>query len=807
MRSNPVVATTLFSVFALAGSLSLNTFAFSVPADDNVSEAMTRCAVEEVESSSQTVRPGTVTLRASSTAPFASGGFDVGGIDTKAIVAAVSRQLAAAKNDYSPKYGERTSAVREKLVDEIRNYVKYSATPGHEDAKALVKKLQFETLIKLSEESPVLFRSRLASAVDGLSSYARSSQKNVEKEKSLAVSMEYYLAVFEAATRSEEADDVDSEELEREKRELFNLYCDELDRAVREYFAGQGDGSLNSIVSALGEMRYYQSESPSVVRLTNYLHGVFGGQNIFIEASERFLSTYTYRDLTENFGVNENIRGTHAQGAGVLRGGTYIDLRPCETRAEMLIALVANVSTRTIGANRGVFVHTDNLGSVSASKPIYLNPNGIISTTAAVANANMKTTVRGINTERLMPFGGLVIQNKVSQELPESERAGASRIGARVAQDLDAQANTQILEMNRRVENMAIGSSSSMIHNLSSRTTDDRLYLSCVLGRNMQFSVPRADLEEALNELRRQNAPEKYVAAETSARSSQLLVNSGRLRNVRDRAVAAVAPNLQGNSVTSISSNTPLPRLDSLKNLRLGALERRRAERSEPDLVVRFHQTAPNNAAMIALADAVFGPGYDSLDNVLFRFPGVDPADVKEFLTPYMHNGARELDPEDHAEKIFVRFDAVQPFATTFENDTISTFLRISSCDVDGKEWGPIEVRLVYRLERRGDEFVFVRDEIEVLPGGYQEGDPVSARFYTFRRIFIKRLEATLNDEYTVSPTPVDTIAASERRGALVPKKVEARNGWFHIEFQLVTNYGEKDKAVESAALLHSLLR
>ena len=133
--------------------------------------------------------------------------------------------------------------------------------------------------------------------------------------------------------------------------------------------------------------------------------------------------------------------------------------------------------------------------------------------------------------------------------------------------------------------------------------------------------------------------------------------------------------------------------------------------------------------------------------------------------------------------------------------------MRISSCDVDGKEWGPIEVRLVYRLERRGDEFVFVRDEIEVLPGGYQEGDPVSARFYTFRRIFIKRLEATLNDEYTVSPTPVDTIAASERRGALVPKKVEARNGWFHIEFQLVTNYGEKDKAVESAALLRSLLR
>ena len=781
MKRNLIVATTLLSALAVVGTLSL------VVPSSSFAQSEVSVSEENVQGEgSEPTRPGIVTLKTSSSEPLANAGARVKLDEANRIVSAVSKYLTVAKKDYSPRYGARTGAAREQLVSQLRDYLKYAESPGREDAKALAAKLQIPALIKLSEESPTIFRGRLASVRDAFADYARSSSnRNVEREKSLAVLIDYYIAVFEASdsapSDSSDLSPEDEEELEREKQECFVFYCDALDEAVRAYFYGEEGGSFDRIVRAIGEMRYYQSESPAVSRLASYLHDVFSGSNFYLEASENFLSAFTYRDVSEAFDVNENIRGAQAQGAGALRGHTILDVKPSETRAQMALVLNANVSTRTVGASRGVFVHTDNLGSVVASKPMYLNPDGRISTGGAVANANMKTTLRDIDTNRFTLFGGKIIQNKVSQELPASERDGAELMKARVARELDAQANSQILEMNRRIEHMEIGSVNSMIQNLKSRTSEDRFYIECVLGRGLQFSAP-SDGTTATRDARR-GVSSSETSGEIVERGAAKTNESGLLRNVRGGSLTALAPNLRNSAITSASSNSILPRLDSLRPFRQASTEKKTTK--EPDLVARFHESALNNAATIALAGALFGPGYDTLDNVILRFPGVDPEDVKKFLAPYEPQGVRELDPDDHAQKVFIRFDEVQPFSTHFENDAVTTVLRVSSCDVDGKEWGPIEVRMVYRLEIRDDSFVFVRDELEVLPGGYQDGDPVSARFYTFRRIFIKRLETTINEEYVFSPLPVDTIAALENRGSLRPKKVEARDGWLRVEFDL----------------------
>lgn len=779
---------------------------------------------------------GVVTLRASSDSPLVAA-LPRSNVANKEVVATVSRYINAAKNEYSPQYGSQTVAIREQIVQKLRDYSDYVAQSGAEDERAFVAELHLDNLIKLAEESPTLFQTRLASAVEAFSNYVDSSRKNVERERSLVVSMNYYLATISAASAAAEGPakkgeripqpaeplpldpsvpvpedapepEETDEELELEKQECFNYYCDELERAVRLYFAGEGENSLDDIVSAIGEMRYYQSESPSVIRLANFLQGILSGKNFYLEASERFLSAFTYREVSEDFNVNENIRGTLAKGNGVLRGHTAIEMIPNTTRAEMRITLNGNVSTRTVGENRGVFIHTDNAGAVAATKPIFLNATGLITTSAAVANANVKSTVRGIDTNRMTLFGGKIINNKVYQELPASERDSAEKVKARVCSELDYQANAQILEMNRRVEKMEIDSPVSMIRKLVSSTSDDRLYISCVLGRNLQFSVPEPALEESLNEMRRKlvgNQVDGYLVAETSESKTQQLLDGSRLRSLRSNGgLAALAPNLHNNPVTAVTSRSSLPRLEPFKNIALNA-EKKRSSNSDSDLVIRFHQTAPNNAAGIALSGVVFGPGYDTLDNVLFRFPGVDPWDIKKILEPYEPKETRPLDPEDNIQDVFVRFDEVQPFATHFDNDKISSFLRLSSCTVDGKEWGPIEIRMVYRLERRGDSFVFVRDELEVLPTGYQDGDAISARFYTFRRIFVKRLEQTINEEYVVAPIPVETIAAYERRGALVPRKLSVDNGWFKIEYQLTSNYDAEEPETDIASSLLKL--
>lgn len=810
-------ATTFLGALALVGALSLTalnaTCEAAAPPDGTTSQ-------KEVAGNTS---PAIVAVTTSADQPLTNSADCAVAVESGSVIAAVAKCVEVAKRDYSPRYGSQTGAIREQLVEKLVEYVNYSEAPGRDDAKALVKKHQFPILINLAEESPSLFRSRLPAVVEALSDYAmRSPGKNVEREKRLAVLMSYYLAVFEASDSKtltedgaletqdesvsesvddEQTEEISEEEIELERQENFNYYCDELLEAVSAYFTGEGDSSIDEISAALGEMRYYQAESPAVTRLTEYLHSILCGQNFYLEASERFLTAFTYNDVDESFLVNEYIRGTLANGNGNLRGYTRVDVQPNENRAQMSISLIANVSTRTIGDNRGVFVHTDNLGSVNAIKPMYLNPDGLISTRAAVANANMKSTVRGISTNRVALLGGAIIQNKVSQELPFSERDGAERMKARVARQLDEQANAQILEMNRRVERMEIGSATSMIQKLKSRTSADRLYLSCVLGRGLQFSVPKTEFDAKLSELRRQNSVEEfqsgYASAKTSEPSTQHYIDP-HYRTYYAPAFTPPAPRRVDNSAITTNSTAASPRFEPFRPIRNALSRNQSPETPEHDLVVRFHQSAPNNAATIALTGALFGPGYDTIDDVILRFPGVDPADIKKALVPYEPQGQRDLDPDDHVQRVFIRFDEVQPFSMRFEDGAVTTLLRLSSCDVDGTEWGPVEVRMVYRLEERGDKFAFVREELEVLPRGYQEGDPVYARFHTFRRIFIKRLEATINDEYVIEPLPVDTVASTHNRGSLVPVNIEIEDGWIRAEFDLHPNEdkgeGESDQ-------------
>ena len=307
MIRNLKAATRFLSVSILMGSLIA-----SVP---DVSRAQSETPVpernvHEEQSDQAPSRPGIVTIKTSSTESLASVEKQLKQNETNRIVSAVSKYLAAAKKDYSPRYGARTGAAREQLVSQLRDYVKYSETPGHEDAKTLVESLQIPALIRYSEEAPTIFRGRLASVRDALADYARSSKQNVERERSLAVLMDYYLAVFEAADpgtleapvatgdQEEETTESSDEELEREKQACFEFYCDALDEGVRAYFYGEEGGSIDKIVRAIGEMRYYQSESPAVSRLTGYLHDVFSGSNFYLEASEKFLSAFTYRNLS-----------------------------------------------------------------------------------------------------------------------------------------------------------------------------------------------------------------------------------------------------------------------------------------------------------------------------------------------------------------------------------------------------------------------------------------------------------------------------------------------------------------------------
>ena len=102
---------------------------------------------------------GVVTLRASSDSPLVAS-VPRSNAANKEVVATVSRYINAAKKEYSPQYGSQTVAIREQIVQKLRDYSDYVSQSGAEDERAFVAELHLDNLIKLAEESPTLFQTR-----------------------------------------------------------------------------------------------------------------------------------------------------------------------------------------------------------------------------------------------------------------------------------------------------------------------------------------------------------------------------------------------------------------------------------------------------------------------------------------------------------------------------------------------------------------------------------------------------------------------------------------------------------------------
>ncbi len=676
----------------------------------------------------------------------------------KSVVLDVAKFCRQAKLEYSEKYGGKTARAKEALIVRIREYSRYADVKPNSTTRVLAERLNLRDFLERFENKPAEFYAEMERWEAVLSETIRDSSVNLEQEKRLNDAVGVYLVAFcnDRAT-SKSADEI---ELAKAEREYFNDNCDRLEQAVAAYFTKGEDASFDEVIRALGEMKYYQPEGPAVAEISRVLQGLFSGCNFYCEASERFLSAVSRQRIEENFDVQEYIRETYAQGSGILKGETSIDLKKNPNRAELTINLDAKITTKTVGQSRGVYVYSDSVGSVNADKPVYINANGFLTTSQSSAKGRMKTRVNNVSSDRLMLFGGKIIMNKVNQELPYSEQESSSRMNKRVAEELEAKANEQIDALNRRIDRMLSRGSDPMVRRLTTSASDDRIFCSCCLGRRTQLTAPNEKIEPMVKNF--------YKTHEKDAFSV-----SGRKR---------VAPRY---SDSILMERTPY------SSRRLATSFRAEFD-SSPDVVIRMHQSGPNNAATVALASAVFGPETDALDDVIARFPGVEPKDVKEFLAPYIPKEHRALDPEDSpSREIYVQFDASRPFATCFDRNKIESTLRIASCVVDGKEWGPIEARFVYRLEKRGASFAFVREDVDVLPDGYVEGDSVSARFHTFRRIFLKRLETQIQDEYVVAPISMDDPKTKEKRGALTPSYISAEDGWFTVEFKYDSNYGK----------------
>ncbi|MBQ7110307.1 MAG: hypothetical protein IJO06_03710 [Thermoguttaceae bacterium] len=651
----------------------------------------------------------------------------------------------AAKKNYSPRYDRTVADARRTAREKIVALEEYAAkNPGDRQTRSFLDELRRRGLTG-DEVSAQAFRTGAEWAARYVATCSLPKEKAPNE---VVVALQRYV---EASARTSETLSKEEAELFEEERVYFGEICDYFVDCLRTYLRENDLESLDAVTFALAELNYCQPESPSVEEIVAKTRSCFKKPNFYLEIDEPTLSSFAGRPIDERFVVCENIRGAQASGVGRLTGDMTVKLRENADKAELCLALSASVATRTVGSSRGVRVDSDNFGRVCAEKTVFWGERGL-ETSPSVARGTMKTRVNGVDSDRLMPLGGLVVQNKVAKEIPKTEQESAARMSARVAAQLDEEANRQIVEFNKRwsrTRNVA-SPEKRAVRGVESRTEKERLYFSCLVGRANQLASPDDALAAWLRVVDRRK------------RDAEATADSGTAR-----------PN-----------DAELPREATVAKRYSSSVERDRVlENVRGAVSLRAHQSAPNNVAFVALAGLAFNGG-DMGDALLARFPGVDPADANEFLKRYQANKKVEGETRDAPdEKLVYQFAQDRPFSVRFADDKVVTRLRFDSFERDGRVWRGLEIRFAYRIERENGRFSFRRESIDAIPLGLDETAPIPARFQAFRSVVLNLLDDVVLDEYVVDELPIVDWGTNETLGYLKPISMRAQDGWFETEF------------------------
>ncbi len=665
----------------------------------------------------------------------------------ESLVAEVKKLCDAAKKDYSPQYDRTVAEARRTAREKIVALEEYSnQKPNDCQTRRFLDELRRRGLTG-EAVSPQAFRTGAEQATRCVASCSFPKET---APTDVVVALQRYA---EASARTVETLAKDEAELFEEERVYFGEICDYFVDCLRTFLRENDLESLDAVTFALAELNYCQPESPSVAEIIAKTRSYFKKPNFYLEIDEPTLASFAGRPIDEEFVVCENIRGTQANGVGRLTGDMTVKLRENADKAELCLALSASVATRTVGSTRGVRVDADNFGRVCAEKTVFWGERGL-ETSPSVARGTMKTRVNGVDSDRLMPLGGLVVQNKVAKEVPKTEQESAARMSARVATQLDEEANRQIAEFNKRwsrTRNVA-SPEKRAVRGVESRTEKDRLYFSCLVGRESQLASPDDALAAWLRVVDRRKRE-----AETTA-------DSGTTRS---------------------NDDVESPRSATVAKRYSGSVERDRVSENVRGAVsLRAHQSAPNNVAFVALAGLAFNGGGDMGEALLARFPGVDPADANDFLERYRANKSAESETRDAPdEKLVYQFAQDRPFSVRFADDKIVTRLRFDSFERGGRVWRGLEIRFSYRIERENGRFSFRRESIDAIPLGLDETAPIPARFQAFRSVVLNLLDDVVLDEYVVDEFPIVDWGTNETLGYLKPISMRAQDGWFETEF------------------------
>jgi len=172
--------------------------------------------------------------------------------------------------------------------------------------------------------------------------------------------------------------------------------------------------------------------------------------NLVVRVSRDLVAAVTVRMVDEIQPVEDCILNVAINGTGHTRGQAIAELVPNSERAQINIVFNGTVHSNTIGyAERGVRVYSTGLTQVFTSKPIFVDPERIWTTTS-VANAQTQTNIADIEAQRRIVER--IAWRRARQQQPLADAIAAQHAAQRATAQSDGQGDSQVAQANQRYQ-------------------------------------------------------------------------------------------------------------------------------------------------------------------------------------------------------------------------------------------------------------------------------------------------------------------------------------------------------------------
>jgi hypothetical protein len=226
------------------------------------------------------------------------------------------------------------------------------------------------------------------------------------------------------------------------------------------------DGRLEKLIESLDEpVSDADTERSEVVGVVaNYLHesgqapkalaamrSKFMQPNVQVYMREEMVNRLVQRPIAQPSPVTDCILGTSITGNAFLQGNLTADVMPQVGGVSVVLNMNANLSSNSVGLNRGVSIYSTSYSPVHASKYVsVLLPGAVMSSPATVAT-DLQSQIYSI--QHRLRLVRRIASRKAQESQPLATAIAEDHMQARIRSQFDEQVESQLNDLRGRLTN------------------------------------------------------------------------------------------------------------------------------------------------------------------------------------------------------------------------------------------------------------------------------------------------------------------------------------------------------------------